>query len=137
VPHVRPQWFVLSLSALVFVFASAACDARGLNDPDSFAIHFRNDLPVPVVIALCHSDHSAKCEHPYYRDRARPGASYPENISPDVRTEWAIENDSGRLLRCVVLYWKHWPGHDMEVQVSQAPRWTNPCLRQTSATALR
>jgi hypothetical protein len=57
-----------------------------------------------------------------------------ENISPDVRTEWAIESESGRPLRCIVLYWKHWPGHDMQVEVSQAPRWVSPCPRETAAT---
>ncbi len=105
------------------------------NDPDAFAVSFENDLTQPVVIALCHSDHSAKCEHPHYRDRIGPGESHPENISPDVRTEWAIEDARGRLLRCVVLYWKHYPGSDQRVQISAAPRWAWPCPRPTRSSS--
>jgi hypothetical protein len=104
------------------------------SDPDAFAIYFKNDLAQPVVVALCHSDHSAKCEHAYYRDAIAPGASGPENISPDIRTEWAIETPDGQLLRCVVLYWRSWPGHDENVRLSAAPRWASPCPRTTPAS---
>ena len=57
------------------------------NDPDAFAVSFENDLTQPVVIALCHSDHSAKCEHTFYRDTIAPRRSGAKNISPDVHTE--------------------------------------------------
>jgi len=87
-----------------------------------------------VLVALCHSDHSAKCEHAYYRDRIKPGGVESENISPDVRTEWAVANPHGRLLRCVVLYWKYWPGHDVNVRLTAAPRWAWPCSRTTRAS---
>jgi hypothetical protein len=121
-------------AALVLAFAGATlasgCDA---NEPDAFGIHFQNDLGRPVVLALCHSDHSAKCEHPYYRDQISPGSTYAENISPDVRTEWAIESPSGALLRCVVLYWRHYPGSEQRVRLSQAPGWAWPCSRATTA----
>lgn len=127
---------LVGAASLACVAGLVGCDTRGMNDPDAFAIRFANDLPIPVVLALCHSDHSAKCEHPYYRDHIKPGSSTEENISPDVRTEWAIETTDGRPLRCIVLYWKHWPGHDMQVKVSQAPRWTWPCRRETPATPL-
>ena len=86
-----------------------------------------------MVIALCHSDHSARCEHPYYRDRVEPGHSAAENISPDLRTEWAVEREDGALLRCVVLYWKHYPGQDQRLSLSTAPEWAWPCPRVTQA----
>ncbi len=112
----------------------AGCSTRGMNDPDSFAIYFKDDLGQPVVVALCHSDHSATCEHAYYRDAIAAGHSGAENISPDVRTEWAIETPGGRLLSCIVLYWRYWPGHDENVQLSAAPRWSWPCSRTTPAS---
>jgi hypothetical protein len=112
----------------------AGCSTRGMNDPDAFGVYFKNDLARPVVVALCHSDHSAKCEHAYYQDGIAPGSSEGENISPDVRTEWAIETPEGQLLRCVVLYWRYWPGHDENVLISAAPGWTWPCARTTPAT---
>jgi hypothetical protein len=121
---------MLGVAALVV----AGCSTRAINDPDSFAIYFKNDLGQPIVVALCHSDHSAKCEHAYYRDAVTPGASGSENISPDVRTEWAIETPDGQLLRCVVLYWQYRPGHDENVLVSAAPHWARPCPRSTPAT---
>jgi hypothetical protein len=121
------------LSAVVL----AGCDSRAINDPDAFGVQFNNDLAIPVVLALCHSDHSTACAHPYYRDKIRPGESTEENISPDVRTEWAVQSATGKPLRCIVLYWKHWPKHDVRVAVSAAPRWTNPCGRETPASALK
>ena len=127
---------LVALASAACVLSLVGCDTRGMNDPDSFAIRFNNDLSVPVVLALCHSDHSAKCVHPYYRDRVKPGSATEENISPDTRTEWAIETEDGRRLRCVLLYWKYWPGHDMQVTVSQAPGWAWPCPRKTAATPL-
>jgi hypothetical protein len=83
------------------------------------------------VLALCHSDHSAVCADPYYSDTVAPGDTEAENISPDVSTEWAIESKTGKLLRCVVLYWKNQPGQDPAVSVSHAPSWANPCLSRT------
>jgi hypothetical protein len=115
----------------------AGCDSRAINDPDAFGIRFNNDLGTSVVLALCHSDHSARCEHPYYRDKISAGGATEENISPDVRTEWAIETPTGRPLRCILLYWKYWPKHDMQVAVSAAPPWANPCVRTSPASALR
>jgi hypothetical protein len=102
------------------------------NDPDAFPVRFQNDLRQPVVLALCHSDHSAKCEHPHYRYRIEAGRSGAQNIATDVRTEWAIEAPSGQLLRCVVLYWKHYPGETQLVRLSDAPRWAWPCPRETA-----
>jgi hypothetical protein len=108
----------------------AGCDP---NEPDAFGVSFQNDLGYPVVLALCHSDHSAICEHPHYRDNIAAGNAYAENISPDVRTEWAIETPGGELLKCVVLYWKHYPGSDQRVRLSDAPSWAWPCPRSTPA----
>jgi hypothetical protein len=115
----------IAVLTLLLAFAMAGCDTS--NDPDAFGINFQNDLGEPVLIELCHSDHSAKCSDPYYKDLAKPGTSYPENIAPDVRTEWAVTDTQGHLLRCVVLYWKHAPGDPQTVRLSSAPRWTNPC----------
>jgi hypothetical protein len=114
--------------------AVAGCDTKHLNDPGAFGVYFQNDPGQTVLVALCHSDRSAKCEHAYYRDRIKPGSVEPENISPDIRTEWAVENPHGRLLRCVVLYWKFWPGHDVNVRLTAAPRWAWPCSRTTRAS---
>src|SRR2546428_12842813 len=50
-----------------------------------------------------------------------------ENISRDVRTEWAIESPNGQLLRCVLLYRRHYPGEDRQLRISAAPRWASPC----------
>ena len=83
---------------LVLVLGSTFLAGCDLGDPDAFAVRFDNDLSSPVVLALCHSDHSAKCAEPYYRDHIAPGGSYEENISTDLRTEWAIESTDRRLL---------------------------------------
>jgi hypothetical protein len=115
----------ITLLALLLTFALAGRDTS--NDPDAFGVNFKNDLGKPVLIELCHSDHSAKCDDPYYKNLANENTSYPENISPDVRTEWAVADTHGRLLRCMVLYWNHAPGHSPTVRLSTAPRWTNPC----------
>jgi hypothetical protein len=125
----------MRLSAISAVATACLVIVMGCdpNEPDAFAIRFNNDLKQSVVLALCHSDHSAKCEHPYYRDTIAPGKATEENISPDVRTEWAIEDTSGTPLRCVVLYWKDWPGHDEQIRVSAAPIWAWPCPRTTPA----
>ena len=61
-----------------------------------------------------------RCEHPAYRDSVKSGESYPENIAPDVRTEWAVETPDGQLLRCVNLYWKHYPGRSQTFRLSAA-----------------
>lgn len=126
---VKWLWRAVVLS---LVLAGCASDAT-LNDPDAIAVHFDNDLSQPVVLALCQSDHSAVCEHPFYSDHIPAGASDVENISPGVRTEWAVEDDSGALLRCVILYWEHWSGGDEpHVSLSSAPTWGDPCPRQTN-----
>src|SRR4051794_22651780 len=96
---------LLSVVSLACMGGLVGCDTQGRDDPDAFGVRFANDLGVPVVLALCQSDHSAKCDHPHYRDHIKRGHAIEENISPDVRTEWAIESESGRPLRCVVLYW--------------------------------
>ena len=113
--------------ALALIVAAAACDLS--NDPDAFAVHFVNDLGQPVVLALCnsHIGTSMRCEHPAYRDSVKSGESYPENIAPDVRTEWAVETPDGQLLRCVNLYWKHYPGRSQTFRLSAASPWTKPC----------
>jgi hypothetical protein len=120
---------VLSAAALV------GCDQRAMNEPDAFGIHFANDLSQPVVLALCASDRSVNCGHADYQDHIGVGDATAENISPDVRTEWAIEASNGKLLRCVLLYWKYWPGHDETVRLSASPRWATPCPRKTPASA--
>ena len=119
------------------MLTASACDTRGWNDPDAFGIHFKNDLSRPVVLALCASDQSVDCEHAYYRDDVPAGGGTAENIAPDVRTEWAIESADGQLLRCILLYWKYWPGHNETVRVSEAPRWGTPCSRETPAKPYR
>ena len=81
-----------AVASLACVAGLVGCDS----EPDAFAVRFTNDLSLPVVLALCHSDRSAKCEHPYYRDHIKSGDATEENISPDIRTEWAIESDEGR-----------------------------------------
>lgn len=116
---------VLVVSAGLLIVLASLSD--GSDDPDAFAVRFENDLSEPVVLALCNSDHSAKCDEPYYRDEISAGRSYEVNISTDLRTEWAIETSEGQLLRCVVLYWKHYPGAIETIRVSTAPRWTWPC----------
>ncbi len=123
--------------AAFVIFIALLASGCYANEPDSFAVRFENDLTQPVVLALCDSDHSAKCEHPYYRDHIAPGDATAENISPDVRTEWAIETAHGEPLRCVVLYWKHYPGKPQHVRISSAPRWALPCPRATSAVGER
>lgn len=134
----KTQGLRAAIVVIVCALALVGCDTRGINDPDAFGVRFNNDLSVSVVLALCHSDHSAACEHPYYTAHVKPGSAIEENISPDVRTEWAIKaRDESRLLRCVVLYRKHWPGHDMQVNLSQAPHWAVPCPRATPASPLR
>ncbi|PZS26829.1 MAG: hypothetical protein DLM59_17525 [Pseudonocardiales bacterium] len=102
-------------------------------EPDAFAVTFHNDLGQPVWLALCTSDHSATCEHPSYRSRIAPGGSVPENIAPDVGTEWAVQDKDGRLISCVLLHWRHYPGHPQELLLSKAPPWSNPCPDTTSA----
>ena len=113
--------------ALAVIVAAAGCDFS--NDPDAFAVHFVNDLGRPIVLALCNSHNatSAKCEHPAYRDSVKIGESYGENIGPDVRTEWAVETPEGELLRCVNLYWKHYPGSGQTFRLSAASPWSTPC----------
>ena len=126
------RWFPVVLFAM-FVLTASGCSYAWNSDQDAFAVHFTNDLGVPVVLALCHSDHSSTCEHPYYRRGIDAGGTHAENIATGQRTEWAIDDDRGRLLRCIVLYWKHWPHHDEQVILSNAPIWTRSCLRTTPA----
>jgi hypothetical protein len=122
------------LVVLAMLTLACACDERAMSQPDAFPVYFRNDLTQPVVLALCHSDRSAGCADPSYSYTVAPGNTEAENISPDVSTEWAIESNTGKLLRCVVLYWKYQPSHDPAVSVSQAPSWANPCPRRTPAS---
>lgn len=63
-----------------------------------------------------------------------PGDATSENVSPDVRTEWAVESEDEQPLPGVVLYLEALAGHDMQVEASQAPRWAWPCARRTPAT---
>ena len=113
------------------VVGTVACGASSTS-PDTFAVHFDNDLGQPVVLALCKSDHSAKCEHSGYRDRVAIGQSYPENIEAAVRTEWAVQDVSGRNLHCVVLYWSHYPGIEPHIGLSTTPLWADPCPRPST-----
>jgi hypothetical protein len=84
-------------------------------------------LALAVFVVSAGSSHRATCEHPAYRNSVKVGESYPENIAPDVRTEWAVETPDGELLGCVNLYWKHYPGHDLTFRLSGASPWANPC----------
>lgn len=115
----------------------AACDFDGSNDPDSFVVRFRNDSGSPVQLALCNSDHSEACQHPRYLDEIAAGGYLDENISPGTRTEWAIETVDGVLSRCVVLFWRHYPGHAMQITLSETPIWSYPCPDSTAATSRR
>ena len=126
----------LLVGALFVVFVIAESLDPHANDPDAFAVRFINNLDRPVLLALCNSDHSAKCENPPYTDQIDPGKNVEENISPDVRTEWAIEALGGKPLRCVVLYWKYWPHHDVQLNISDAAQWADPCSRITPNRAL-
>jgi hypothetical protein len=121
---------LLAVALFLILAATAGCDP---NEPDTFGVRFENDLAQPVLLALCHSDHSAKCEHPFYRDLIARNEVTEENISPGVQTEWAVESGSGHLVRCVLLYWGHYPGATQRVRLSDAPRWSRPCARTTSA----
>lgn len=105
-----------------------------MNQPDAFAVRFQNDLGGSILLALCNSDHSRTCENPSYRDKLAAGSATEENISPDVKTEWAVETPDGHLLRCVLLYWKYAPNHTEIVRFSSAPAWSWPCSRMASST---
>ena len=127
---------VLAIAALA-TSAVALTSCTFSNDPDSFVIEFRNDLDQPVYLALCNSAHSENCDNPHYRKRIAAGASSAQNISPDVRTEWAVESADGEMLRCVVLYWRHYQGHDMKLGLAGTPAWSNPCQDSTALATER
>jgi hypothetical protein len=93
-------------------------------------VRFQNDLGQPIVLELCQSDHSTTCDHPYYRDSFPAGFSGEEMISTNYRTEWAVADTHGRLLRCVLLYWRHYNGVTPTIRLSMAPTWASPCPRQ-------
>ncbi len=107
-----------------------------MDQPDAILVRFRNDLSVPTILALCHSDHSRVCEHPFYRDHIAVGGTTEENITPDAKTEWAVETPNGHLLRCVLLYWKYAPSDTPTVRFSSASAWSWPCRRMTPAAPL-
>jgi hypothetical protein len=109
----------------------------GLTESDFFVIRFENDLGRPVVLALCRSASSAKCDHPDYRDGLAIGGATEENVTTDLRAEWAVEDRGSHALRCVVLYRKHTPKHVETVRLSEAPRWSWPCKRPTSMSVYR
>jgi hypothetical protein len=88
---------------------------------------FHNDLGWLAWLALCQSTHSGSCERPRYRDRIAAGGSMPENIGPGSPEEWAVQVKDGRLIGCVLLYWKHYPGHAQQLRLSAAGSWRNPC----------
>jgi hypothetical protein len=90
-----------------------------------------------VKLALCNSAHSDRYDSPHYREDIGIGETAAENIAPGVRTEWAVESPAGDLLRCVVLYWQHYPGPDEALSLSAAPQWANPCADSTAATSSR
>jgi hypothetical protein len=123
----------LAAAALSGCLLLAACNPNATYEPDAFAVTFHNDLGRPAWLALCQSAHSASCEHPFYRYRIAAGGSYPENIAPDVRTEWAVEAQDGQLIGCVLLHWQHYPGHAQQLRLSAAPSWHNPCPDITSS----
>ena len=123
---------VVTLAAVV-----GLCQCQPKLDPDTFGVQFKNDLHQPVRLALCKSDHSEKCDDPSYRERIVAGGALEENVGVDVRTEWAIELEDGELLRCVVLYWPRDPGHDVQISLTSAPSWANPCPDSTPAATER
>ncbi len=107
-----------------------------MNQPDAFAVRFQNDLGSSTLLALCNRDHSRTCRHPAYREKLAAGKTTEENISPDLKTEWAVEAPDGHLVRCVLLYWKYAPNRTPTVRFSSAPAWSSPCSRMTSSTSL-
>ncbi len=121
---------------LLLVVGLCGCDTRAMDQPDAFAVRFQNDLASTTFLALCNSDRSGKCETPAYRDRIAAGSAIEENISPDVKTEWAVEASDGHPLRCVLLYWKYAPDDTPTVRFSSAAAWSWPCSRLTSSAPL-
>ena len=116
---------VLAVASLpLFAFVVCGCNARAMNQPDAFAVRFHNDLGGLIVLALCNSDRSRRCENPSYRDKIAAGSTTEENISPDLKTEWAAETPDGHLLRCVLLYRKYAPSHTQTVDFLSAPTWS-------------
>jgi hypothetical protein len=112
----------------VFVFAAVdTTQAERDANTDVFAVRFQNDLGRAAVLALCKSDHSEKCEHPDYRDGIPEDDVREENVSTDVGTEWAVEDDAGNASRCIVLHFDRYPGRVPIVLLSDAADWANPC----------
>ena len=135
----RNDWLAIpvGLALVAAVIAAGALIHININfnvdtdDPDTWAVHMENDLGQPVVVALCQTDHSRMCTSPSYTDHIKVGGASDYNIGPDAAEEWAIKDKSGQLLRCVRLYWKHYPGGDVRLRLSKAPRWAWPCPRST------
>ncbi|MGE0305944.1 MAG: hypothetical protein AB7Q27_09305 [Acidimicrobiia bacterium] len=71
--------------------------------------------------------------NPYYKDKIDVGETAGENISTNIRTEWAVVTKDGQLVKCVNLNWRHYPGHSMEIRLSWTPAWTNPCPDATES----
>ena len=111
---------------VLLVLLVAGCSADDV-DPGVMGVRFENDLPMTVRLAACHSDHSDRCDDPNSLDYLNPGDSIVANITADLRTEWAVEDSRGRLLRCVVLYWRRLPEKSPTIRLSHAPRWQRPC----------
>ena len=125
--------------ALIVTFALKAVEGfHGVSTITSLVgfrrVRFENDLSRPVVLAMCHSDHSAICEHPYDRIRIGPGRAAEEVTLPSLHTEWAVEDTSGHLLKCLILHWTAHPRSTSAVLLSSAPTWKRPCSRDTEAT---
>ena len=119
---------VLGVSLIAAALTQAGCGyLRSINEPDVFPVYFQNDLQRDIVLALCNGAPDPSCRNPGYRDRIGRGGTTEENISTDVKTEWAIEDTRGRPFRCVVLFWPHYPGHSERVRLSAASRWSSHC----------
>lgn len=149
----RPSWFepvdsvgewvgllggicVLALIAILIVKGVQGFD--GLPSVKSLIgvrrVRFANDLSRPVVLAMCRSDHSAICEHPYERVRIGAGRATVQVTLAGVHAEWAVEDIAGHPLRCVILHWNGHTNSTSVVRLSTAPSWKRPCSRDTEAT---
>jgi hypothetical protein len=102
--------------------------------PALVSVRADNDLNRPVVLALC--DSRASCAHPSARIRIGAGGTTSLGGITGMRIQWAVESPDGQLLRCMILHWSHAPGSAQLVRLSNAPRWSHPCSRETPTTSL-
>lgn len=139
--QLRPRrWWHWTLVAAVGVFVFTAVDTTQAErdaNTDVFSVTFQNDLGRAAVLALCNSAHSAKCEHPDYRDGIREGHARAENVSTDGATEWAVEDDIVNASRCILLHFDRYPGREPIVLLSDAAQMGEPVSDDSLAVAPR